>query len=74
MTPLCPHCDEPLEAIEGHPDWAPWVCRGCHHGYWNAELTDEARAMYRPEYRDWGLHPAAWKLREAVKVEREGQA
>lgn len=72
MTTRCPSCAHPLyhPPIADHTkQTAPWLCQHEHLGFWNAELTPEARKIYRPQFRDWG-YDAAW-LREAVRRERQ---
>lgn len=59
MTPTCPICDAALSAVQGPPgrnrpkSWSPWVCAPCARGWWDAELTAESRAAFRPQTRDF---------------------
>ena len=72
-TPRCPSCGAPLvhpEIADHTPQVAPWLCTGERLGFWNAELTEDARRRYRPHRRDWG--PNARHIREAVDKERKG--
>lgn len=68
-TRRCPHCGNELTPIALGPDTAPWLCAGCHRGYFNAELTSEARARYRPAARDYGTGKGKVAIRQAVELE-----
>lgn len=70
--PPCPICGAPLTPVDGHPDWAPWLCQADARGFWPAEL--EHADQFRPATRDFA--PAARdKVRKRVGVERkEAQA
>ncbi len=37
--------------LRGSP---PWLCQPCGNGFWNCELTTEARSHFRARFRDWG--------------------
>ena len=50
------------------PGTPPWVCTQCSHGWWNSELTDAARAAWRPQYQDFGSSTAS--IAAAVVVEQ----
>jgi transposase-like protein len=65
---ICPICGGTLTAVKLNGRSAPWLCPPCHRGFWNAELTPEAHAAWRPAHRDHGHHPA---IRKAAEVERE---
>lgn len=67
----CPSCGAQLTHHAGHPDAAPWTCVPCMKSFWVAELSHEAREMYRPWLHDWGHGDAPNALREAVLKERE---
>jgi hypothetical protein len=50
----CPNCGHALSAVT-LPFTAPWKCHCLGPiGWWNATLTTEAAAAWRPHYRDWG--------------------
>lgn len=81
MTPIvplgyrttCPNCGGPLRVHVGPAQDAPWLCDGCHHGWWCAELSDSARAAYRPRHGDFErTHPVhrAREVERAVAVLR----
>jgi len=60
---------------EGHPlepnsVGAPWICRQCVYRFWNCELTPEAKKLWRPKYKDFGIHSP---LAELVAQEQEGK-
>lgn len=65
----CPNCGQLMEVVVLEPQSAPWVCRMCGRGFWCAELSDDARAMYRPEHNDWGFGAEAVQLRQQVTLE-----
>jgi hypothetical protein len=68
-VPDCPSCGGALSSVEGDAQTAPWGCYPCGLGFWNAELTDEARANYRPEFMDYGLGAPGKAIREAAEAE-----
>ena len=55
MNISCPKCGKALQPVALGPETAPWLCADCARGYFAAELTTEARALYRPHRDDWGL-------------------
>ena len=65
----CPRCGKELQPVALDADTAPWLCNDCHRGFWSAELTDVARARYRPARHDWGLGTPAQALRRSVQTE-----
>lgn len=65
----CPNCGAQLAPHAGHPDAAPWVCHGCHLGFWTSELSHEARELYRPKFHDWGFGENSQTLRTTVHLE-----
>lgn len=50
----CPKCGGGLVVHVGPGQNAPWLCEGCRRGWWQAELTSEARRRFRPEHADFG--------------------
>ena len=69
MNISCPKCGKALQPVALGPSTAPWVCFGCARGFFAAELTAEARALYRPHHDDWGLGTAKIPLMAAVELE-----
>lgn len=65
-----PCCGAQLTPHAGTPDSTPWVCHGCHRGFWVAELRAGARARYEAKTHTWGAGPETNKLREDVDEER----
>ena len=63
----CLKCGGELISTALHPSSAPWVCTECHLGYFEAELSTEARLNYRDQLHDFG--PATVSIREAVHAE-----
>ena len=53
MIPTCPNCNDPLVPIVAPHDTPPWKCTHCLMGWWNAELTLEARQAWHPEIEDF---------------------
>lgn len=47
----CPNCAGPLLPVAGSPETPPWLCTGCHRGWWPSELTEEARSTWNPLVR-----------------------
>ncbi len=64
----CPLCGAPMARTASHAHSAPWLCAPCKRAWWEAELTKEARARFRPSVRDFGHDPT---IRKAVERERE---
>lgn len=72
---LCPSCGQPLHVAVSTPDSAPWLCPrdvGCGRGFWSAELTEEARAVYRATHHDWRAQGGKVEkaIRDAVAKEQ----
>ena len=63
----CPNCGAQLAPHVGLPQNAPWQCINCRHGWWVAELSANARALFRPAVRDFG-HDGT--VASSVAVER----
>jgi hypothetical protein len=56
-APACPICGVPLTAIDTgtNRESPPWGCyENCLRGWFNAELTPEARDAWNPALQDWG--------------------
>lgn len=75
MTPTtystaCPKCGAQLAPVALDPQTAPWLCAGCHRGYWAPELSTRAREAFRHGHDDWGIARPEW-LRLAVTAERD---
>ena len=70
---LCPLCGGQLTAIAGAPTTPPWGCFVCRQAWHVGELTQEARACFRREQRDWGYPGTKGheRVRKAVQIERE---
>lgn len=68
-VPSCPACGKPLAPVAHGPASAPWLCYESGRGFFSAELTTEARAIYRPTYNDWGFGQAALAVRAQVATE-----
>ncbi len=64
----CPKCARELQPVALVPDSAPWLCNECHLGFWAAELTDEARACYKPPLVEFAGKDGA-VVRRAVQSE-----
>lgn len=64
--PTCPACGKTLGPVALGPEHAPWRCSECHLGFWTAQLTPEARALFRPVYQDFGYGAV---VRKAVEAE-----
>jgi hypothetical protein len=65
----CPTCGAQLVPVLGSPVTPPWLCAGCAHGFWCAELSRAARAAWRPRYRDHGYGESAAKVHAAREAE-----
>src|SRR5579863_1857111 len=46
-------CDEPCTLQVGDGQTPPWRCAHCRRAWWDAELTDEARAAYNKHTDDF---------------------
>jgi len=73
MTPthptVCPKCGKQLTPIALGADTAPWACFDDGIGFWSCELTTSARALYRPQYNDWGLTTARVSMLAEIELE-----
>ena len=56
--PSCPNCGSHLASVMLGPATAPYLCARCRLGWWNAELTGEARKAWNPRTGafDWHIH------------------
>ena len=63
----CPKCGGQLQPVALDPNTAPWLCPICSRGFWASELTNESRALHRPNHDDFGFAPVA--LRASVELE-----
>lgn len=68
----CPKCGRTLAPTALGPDTAPWLCNDCHRGFWAAELTVQARSLYRQRFHDFGLGRPGLAVRAAVVAEHGG--
>lgn len=50
----CPICKAELETIDSEGNTPPYLCRTCSRGWWKNEITPRARALFRPDMRDFG--------------------
>lgn len=67
----CPYCNGHLYPAFFTPDSAPWLCSICHQAWWATELSEEARARFRPALCDFGIGPGLLELQALVLEERE---
>lgn len=67
MNPSCLICGSQLAPVALRHTPA-WLCAGCCHSFTNAELTPEARAAWRPQYRDFGKLTAQIQLRAIAEI------
>lgn len=68
----CPTCGAQLDPVALAPPTAPWLCPVVHpglRGYWAAELSDAARALFRPRHADFGFGHEGRLVRGVVLVE-----
>ena len=72
MNP-CPKCGGPLQAVELDWQTAPWLCKDCGLGFWNAQLTDHGRAMFRHTHNDHGHGPGPRAIYAACIAERDAR-
>ena len=63
----CLACGAQLAPHVGLPQSTPWLCLNCRHGWWVAELSANARSLFRPAVRDFG-HDGS--VASSVAVER----
>lgn len=64
----CPGCGGGLTPVALGPDSAPWLCATCSHGWFCCELAGPARAVFRPQHRDWG-HAGGRELKRTRDLE-----
>jgi hypothetical protein len=39
-APICPGCDQPLQAVvDADEQTPPWLCHNCVRGWWQAEIN-----------------------------------
>lgn len=50
-SPRCPGCGQRLQPSVLGAATPPWQCQLCRRGWWNAELTPDARLAYQPAWR-----------------------
>lgn len=67
----CLYCNGALYPVFFTPESAPWLCPICSHSWWAAELSEPARARFRPATCDFGIGPGLLELQELVHQERE---
>lgn len=67
----CLYCNGVLYPAVFTPESAPWICVICHNAWWVAELSEEARARFRPAYCDFGIGEGLLELQEKVLQERK---
>lgn len=65
----CPTCGQQLSPHVGMPESPPWVCHVCRHMYWVCELHGDARAKFRPAFRDFGYGAHNDKLKMDREIE-----
>ena len=65
----CLKCGGDLTPTALGPQSAPYVCLECHHAYFAAELSQEARPHFRKDQHDFGRHTPV--IRDQVRVELE---
>lgn len=53
------------------PHSAPWWCLRCRHQYWVAELTEDARKLFRPSVEDFGYGAPLQLLQDLVAREHD---
>jgi hypothetical protein len=68
MIPTCPNCSDPLVPLATDEQTPPWKCSHCLLGWWNGELTTEARAAWRNGVQDF-----QWESEIAASLHRERQ-
>lgn len=68
-VPTCPACGRLMDPVALGPDSAPWLCHHSGLGFFVAELTTSARAIYRATHHDWGFGEAALAVRSQVATE-----
>jgi transposase-like protein len=67
MMMTCLMCGGELERVRLSGEHAPWLCSRCRHAWWEAELSPEARRLWRRSKRDFGHRG---EVAEAVALER----
>lgn len=70
MDLTCLNDGASLDMVSQPPHTPPWRCSVCNHGWWNAELTDAARAAWRFEFQDFGDQTVT--ILAAVALEQAG--
>jgi hypothetical protein len=75
-NPSCPNCGAELAPTTHSfaPDVAPWICNKCLQGWFPSELTDQARALWRPTHRDFGFDQDRVSIEIAVGGDRQAAA
>lgn len=73
ITTTCPTDGKALRLLDPVPtaDTPPFLCDECVRGYWPAELTPAARALWDPLLRTHGTGEAAEVVRLAAVVDRD---
>ncbi len=66
----CPKCGAQLQPVALGPHTAPWLCAGCHRGFWACELSSYARSVYRSDKDDWGFGQSRQSIQTEVEVEQ----
>lgn len=67
----CPICAGALSALtDPASDTAPWRCPSCFRGWWNAELTTEARGAFDAATRSFTAEMAE-QLELEILIEQE---
>lgn len=69
--PNCPNCGDALQPVAGNSQTPPWGCFvNCARGWWEAELTPQARAVWNSVTRSF-MGPTARQIVEAARAERD---
>ena len=67
----CPKCGATLQPVALDAFTAPWLCPIDSLGFWAAELTVEARALFNIETNSRDSSPESETVGEACYVERD---
>jgi hypothetical protein len=67
----CPYCNGALYPVFFTPESAPWLCVICNHSWWATELSEKARARFRPELCDFGFGEELAAQQDLVLKERD---
>lgn len=72
----CPNCNKIMKPLDDafladKPTTPPYVCSPCARGWWEAELTTDARKRWRGPRRDFGRVDGPDHLQLAVLSERD---